>query len=89
MPSQFEWISSGQPTPVAPIIYKPPDKPLIKRKRGADEPRNSYKVFRAIKPVKCGNCQKEWHNVKGCKANVTGETPWERRKRVQKGKSSS
>ena len=75
MPGQSEWISSGQPTLVAPIIYKPPGKPPIKRKRDANEPRNPYKAFRANKPVKCGSCQKEWHNVKGCKANVTNETP--------------
>ena len=46
MPSQSEWISSGQPTPIAPIIYKPPGKPPITRKRDVDEPRNSYKVLR-------------------------------------------
>ena len=40
MPGQSEWISSGQPKPVAPTIYKPPGRPPIKRKREVDEPRN-------------------------------------------------
>ncbi|KAK9997845.1 hypothetical protein SO802_017448 [Lithocarpus litseifolius] len=84
MPGQSEWVSSGQPKPVAPIIYKPPCRPPMKRKRDADEPRNPYKVSRANKPVRCGRCQQEGHNARGCKANVTGETPWERRKRLQK-----
>ena len=75
MPSQYEWISSGQLKPVAPTIYKPPGRPSIKRKRDADEPRNPYRVTRANKLEGCGRCQKEWHNAKGSKANVIGETP--------------
>ena len=59
----------------------------MKRKRDADEPRNPYKVSRANKPVRCGMCQKEGHNARGYKANVTGETPWERRQILHKGKS--
>ena len=47
----------------------------MKRKRDADELRNPYKVSRANKPVRCGMCQKEGHNARGCKAKVTGETP--------------
>ncbi|XP_065623664.1 uncharacterized protein LOC111995617 [Quercus suber] len=86
MHSQSEWMSSGQPKPVAPIVYKPPSRPPMKRKRDADEP-NLYMVSRANKPMRCGRCQKEWHNARGCKANVTSETPWERRQRLQKGKS--
>ena len=75
MPSQFKWMSSGQPKPITPTIYKPPGRPPMKRKRDADELRNPYKVSRANKPVRCGMCQKEWHNARGCKAKVTGETP--------------
>ena len=89
IPSQSDWISSGQPKPVAPIIYKPLGMPLIKRKREADKPRNPYRVSRANKPVRYERCQKEWHNTRRCKTNVTGKTPWERRKRLQKEKSVS
>ena len=60
----------------------------MKRKRDADEP-NPYKVSRANRPVRCRRCQQEGHNVRGCKANVTGETTSERRQRLQKGKSVS
>ena len=89
MPGQSEWMSSGQPKPVAPTIYKPLGRPPMKRKRDADEPRNPFKVSRANKPMRCGRCQNEGHNARGCKANVIGETPWERRQRLQKGKSLS
>nr|XP_023886791.1 uncharacterized protein LOC111998902 [Quercus suber] len=88
MLSQSKWMSSDQPKPVAPMVYKPPGKPPMKRKRDADEP-NPYKVSRANRPVRCGMCQKEGHNARGCKANVTSETPWEKRQRLQKGKSGS
>ncbi|XP_030970261.1 uncharacterized protein LOC115990585 [Quercus lobata] len=88
MPGQSEWMSSGQPKPVASIVYKPPGRPPMKRKRDADEP-NPYKVSRGNRPVRCGRCQQEGHNARGCKANVTGETAWERRQRLQKGKFGS
>ncbi|KAK9996198.1 hypothetical protein SO802_020884 [Lithocarpus litseifolius] len=45
MPGQSEWVSSGQPKPVAPIIYKPLGRPPMKRKRDVDEPRNPYKCL--------------------------------------------
>ena len=82
IPGQSKWISSGQPKLIAHTIYKRSGKPHIKRKREANEQRNPYRVSRANKLVKCGRCQKEWHNARGCKANVTSEIPWERRKRL-------
>ena len=88
MPGQFEWMSSGQPKPVAPIVYKAPGRPPMKRKRDADEP-NFYKVSKANRPVRCGRCQQKRHNARGCKANVIGKTPWEKRQKLQKGKSVS
>ena len=88
MLGQSEWMSSGQPKPVAPIVYKLPGRPPMKKKRDADES-NPYKVSRANRSVRCGRCQQEGHNARGCKANVTSETPWERRQRLQKGKSVS
>ena len=89
MPSKFKWISSGLPAPVAPNVYKPPGKPPIKRKKDADESRNPYKVSRENKLIICERCQREGHNARRCKANVTSETAWERRKRMQKAKSVS
>ena len=81
MPGQSEWMSSGQPKPVAPIVYKPPGRPPMKRKRDVDE-LNLYKVSKANRPVRCGRCQKKGHNTRGCKINVTGETPWEKRQKL-------
>nr|XP_023870556.1 uncharacterized protein LOC111983129 [Quercus suber] len=88
MLGQSEWMSNGQPKPLAPIVHKPPGRPPVKRKRDADEP-NPYKVSRANRPLRCGKCHQEGHNARGCKANVTSETAWERRQRLQKGKSGS
>ncbi|XP_065636828.1 uncharacterized protein LOC111991782 [Quercus suber] len=88
MPSQSEWMSSAQPKPVAPIVHKPLGRLPMKRKRDANES-NPYKVSRANRPLRCGKCHQEGHNARGCKANVTSETAWERRQRLQKGKSGS
>ena len=72
MPGQSEWISSGQPKPIASTIYKPSSRPPVKRKKDDDEPRNPYRMSRANKPMRYGRCQKKENNAKGCKANVTG-----------------
>ena len=55
MPGQFEWVSSGQPKLVAPVVYRPPGRPPMKRRRDANEP-NPYKVSRANRAVRCGRC---------------------------------
>ena len=72
MPGQSKWISSGQPKPIASIIYKSSSRPPVKRKRDDDEPRNLYRMSRANKSMRYGRCQKKENNAKGCKANVTG-----------------
>ena len=56
MPGQSEWMSNGQPKPVAFVVYTPPGRPPMKRKRDADES-NPYKVSRANRAVRCGMCQ--------------------------------
>ena len=56
MSGQSEWMSSDQLKPVAPIVYKPPSRAPMKRKRDADEP-NLYKMSRANRAVRCGRCQ--------------------------------
>ena len=89
MPGQSEWAETGQPAPLAPNIYKPPGRPPKQRKRASDEPRNPYKASRLNKPVRCGKCKKEGHNSRGCKAGITGETPWQRRQRLEREKTVS
>ena len=89
MPGQSEWAETGQPTPLAPHIYKPLGRPPKQRKRASDEPRNPYKASRPNRPVRCGKCKKEGHNSRGCKAGITGETPWQRRQRLEREKTVS
>ncbi|XP_075665367.1 uncharacterized protein LOC142635032 [Castanea sativa] len=87
MPYQLEWDETGQPAPIAPHIYKPPDRPPKQRKRALDEPKNPYKASRQLnRLVSCGKCKKEWHNSRACKADITGETPWQRRQRLEREK---
>ena len=89
MPSQSEWVETGQLAPLASHIYKPPGKPPKQRKRASDEPRNPYKASRLNKPVRCRKCKKKSHNSRGCKAGITGETLWQRRQRLQREKTIS
>ncbi|XP_065623057.1 uncharacterized protein LOC112022323 [Quercus suber] len=88
MPGQSEWAETGQPAPLAPHIYKPPGRPPKQRKRASDEPRNPYKASRLNRLVRCGKCKKERHNSRGCKAGITGETPWQRGQRLAREKAA-
>ncbi|XP_050280848.1 uncharacterized protein LOC126721820 [Quercus robur] len=88
MPGQSEWAETGQPAPLAPHIYKPLGRPPKQKKRASDEPRNPYKASRLNRLVRCGKCNKEWYNSKGCKVGITGETPWQRRQRLQREKAA-
>ncbi|KAM3702346.1 hypothetical protein ACJW31_04G019500 [Castanea mollissima] len=87
MLGQSTWAETGQPAPLTPHIYKPPGKPPKQRKRAPDEPKNPYKESRLNKPVSCGKCKKEGHNLRRCKANITRETPWQRRQRLEREKA--
>ena len=81
---QDEWIETNQLASVAQIVYKPLGRPLMKRKKDADEPNNLYKVSRSNRPIKCGFCHKEKHNSRRCKVGITGETQWQRRQKLER-----
>ena len=89
MPGQSEWVETNQPAHVALHVYKPPDRPPKQRKRDPKEPMNPYRVSWMNKTIKCGKCKKEGHNVRGCKANITSETPWQKRDRLAKSAAVS
>ena len=87
MPGQSEWVETNQLASIALHVYKPPGRPPKQRKRDLEDPRNPYRVSRMNKTIKCRKCQKEGHNARGCKAGITGETPWQRRDRLAKSKA--
>ena len=86
---QLEWAETRQPAPLALHIYKPPSRPPKQRKKAPDEPRNPYKASSLNRPIRCGECKKEWYNSRECKAGITGETPWQRRQMFQREKTVS
>ena len=59
MPSQLQWVQTGQLAPIALHVYKPPSRPPKLRKKAHDEPRNPYRVSRMNKTIKCGKCHRE------------------------------
>ena len=89
MPGQSEWAETGRPAPLAPHIYKPLGRPPKQRKKAPDQPRNPNKASRLNRPVRCWKCKKEGHNSRGCKAGITGETPWQKRQRLKREKTVS
>ena len=89
MPGQSEWVQTNQLVPIAPHVYKPPNRSPKQRKKDPEEPKNPYRVSRMNKGIKCRKCHKEGHNARGCKASITGETPWQRRQRLGKEKAIS
>ena len=56
----------------------------MKRKKDTDEPNNPYKVSRSNRPIKCGFYHKEGYNLKRCRVGITGETPWQRRQKLER-----
>ena len=59
LPGQDEQVETNLPAPVALIVYKPPDRPPMKRKKDADEPNNPYEVSRSYRLIKCEFCHQE------------------------------
>ena len=59
LPGQDEWVETNLPTPVAPIVYKPLNRPPMKRKKDADEPNNPYEVSKSYRLIKCEFCHQE------------------------------
>ena len=51
---QDEWVETNLLALIAPIVYKPPGRLPMKRKKDANEPNNPYKVSRSYRPIKYG-----------------------------------
>lgn len=83
LPSQEEWETTPYPNIHPWVVRKPPGRPKKKRVRAPDEPRNPYKCLRAGGYVTCGKCEQKGHNARGCRADITGETASQARKRKQ------
>ncbi|KAF2315942.1 hypothetical protein GH714_040737 [Hevea brasiliensis] len=86
LPRQHDWEKTNLPDIQPAMVRKPADRPKKRRIRAIDEPRNPFKLTRARGTVYCGNCKQKGHNVRGCKAALTGDTPWQRRQRLNRAK---
>ena len=74
VPSKEEWEKIEYLDIVPNIPRKPAGRPKKKQIRSTEEPANPYRVSRAGGVVVCGNYGQQGHNVRGCKARITGET---------------
>ena len=82
IPSKEEWETTNFPNVHLNVVRKPAGRPKKKRIRNLDKPKNPYKTSRSGGYMVCGNCKQRGHNVRGCKASITGETLWQRRNRL-------
>ncbi|KAL3641418.1 hypothetical protein CASFOL_016386 [Castilleja foliolosa] len=67
------WPKTGHEPVLPPILRNKPGRPKKKRKRGADEGRQSYKLSRASASLKCRKCHQYGHNTRTCKGAPVGE----------------
>ncbi|KAF2294929.1 hypothetical protein GH714_027083 [Hevea brasiliensis] len=86
LPGQHDWKKTNLPDIQPAMVRKPAGRPKKRRIRAIDEPRNPFKLTRVGGTVYCGNCKQKGHNVRGFKAVLTGDTPWQRRQRLSRAK---
>ena len=86
VPSKDQWERTNFPDVHPNVVRKPAGRPRKQRIRNPNETTNPYKTSRLGGYVVCGNCKQRGHNVRGCKASITGETSWQRRNRLQQQK---
>ncbi|XP_012846546.1 PREDICTED: uncharacterized protein LOC105966532 [Erythranthe guttata] len=78
VPGEHDYVSTGLPPLLPPIMKKQPGRPKKKRNKTADELPSTTtskqivpsKVSRKNLPVTCAKCLKTGHNKRGCKGDM-------------------
>ncbi|XP_012831102.1 PREDICTED: uncharacterized protein LOC105952133 [Erythranthe guttata] len=72
VPGEHDYVMTGLPQLLPPIIKKQPGRPKKKRNKTADEQgsRNPSKVSRKKLAVTCAKCLQTGHNKRGCKGQM-------------------
>ncbi|XP_031397476.1 uncharacterized protein LOC116208272 [Punica granatum] len=61
------WTKSNEDPVQPPKLKRPPGRPKKQRKKGAEEPKDPYKLKRSLGPIVCGKCGGSKHNIRTCK----------------------
>lgn len=66
VPSEDQWVRTGQDEVDPPIIRPTPGRPKKIRRRGPDEPKNPYCIRKGGVTMRCSKCRVVGHNARTC-----------------------
>jgi hypothetical protein len=66
VPSEDQWVRTGQDEVDPPIIRPTPGRLKKNRRRGPDEPKNPYCMRKCGVTMRCSKCKAVGHNARTC-----------------------
>jgi len=66
VPSEDQWVRTGQDELDPPTVRPTPGKPKKVRRRGSDEPRNPHCMRKGGVIMRCSKCRAASHNARTC-----------------------
>jgi hypothetical protein len=75
MPSEDQWVRTGQDEVDPPVVRAAPSMPKKVRRRGPDNPRNPYCMRKGGVTMRCSKYRAVGHNVRTCPRRKRVSTP--------------
>jgi hypothetical protein len=75
VPSEDQWVRTGQDEVHPPVIRATPGRPKKLRRRGPDEPRNPHCMRKGGVSMRCSKCRTVGHNARTCPRRKRKSTP--------------
>jgi hypothetical protein len=66
VPSEDQWLRTGQDEVDPPTVRATPGRPKKVRRRGSDEPRNPHCMRKGGVTMRCSKCRAAGHNARTC-----------------------
>ncbi|XP_062147322.1 uncharacterized protein LOC133855045 [Alnus glutinosa] len=75
MPSEDQWVRTGQDEVDPPVVRAAPGRPKKLRRRGLDEPRNLHCMRKGGVSMRCSKCRAVGYNARTCPGRKMKSTP--------------
>jgi hypothetical protein len=75
VPSEDQWVRTGQDEVDPPALRASPGRPKRLRRRGPDEPKNSHCMRKGGSTMRCSKCRAVSHNARTCPRRKRVSTP--------------